>query len=317
MKNKTLLLAFFLVIGYSDTLKAQSYEGYVTDNLPVWFELKTGTNDTTLCGTYFYKNKGDTISLAGSMNGNNIILHEKNKAGGITGVFTCVNFKDSITGYWRKPSSDKLLPVKLYKANSSFQTCAKIPAADKLILIQGNTLQDELKDYAGETGKTPKLRYVFAEKCIVSTYFYWEYLGPYLSTGTIYHTFNVISNKEIALLKEIDSAKLPQLKNKIKTRIRKELDSVRNNYKDQEWIDAFGDRKAYEDSFRVSEIKESVFDNYYIRNGFLFLKIDGYFDFPHVIRAMDVNILIEISYAELGSLLKDDSILKNLNNTSH
>jgi hypothetical protein len=223
-----------------------------------------------------------------------------------------VNFTDSITGNWKKTNGDKLLPVKLYKVNPSFKTCAKIPAADKLILAKGNTLNDELKDYASDSGKTPKLRYNFAEKCLVSTYFDWEYLGPYLSTGTIHHTFNLTSNKEIAFLKEIDPAKLPQLKNKIKSRIQSTLDAVRNNYKVQEWIDAFGYKKTFEDSFRVSEIKESAFDNYFIRNGLLYIKIDDYFAFPHVIQAMDVTISIEIPCAELGSYLKDNSILKNL-----
>jgi len=312
MKNKILLLAFFLVIGYPDIVKSQSYEGYIADNMPVWFNLSAGTSDSSLTGSYFYKKNGDTISISGSMNGNHIILNEKNRDGLITGIFTCVNFKDSITGNWRKPNSNKLLSVKLYKVNLSFKTCAKIPGADKLILTQGNTLADELKEYADDAGKKPKVCYNFAEKCIVSTYFDWEYLGPYLSTGTIHHTFGLISNKEIALLKEIDPAKLAQLKNKIKTRIQKELDAARKNFKVQEWIDAFGDRKTYEDSFLVTEIKESVFDNYYIRNGFVYIKIDGYFGFPHVIEAMDLTITIEISYAELGWYLNDNSILMNL-----
>ncbi|MEI8005384.1 MAG: hypothetical protein WCI48_04195 [Bacteroidota bacterium] len=312
MKNKAFLLVFFLLAGYPAVLKCQSYEGYIGDNIPVWFTLSAGTTDAVLYGTYFYKKNGDTISISGSMTGNTIILNEKNKDGLITGIFACMNFIDSITGNWKKPSGDKLLPVKLYKVNPSFKTCARIPAADKLILTQGNTLNNELKDYAGDSGKPPKLRYNFAEKCIVSTYFDWEYLGPYLSTGTIHHTFNLTSNKEIALLKEIDPAKLPQLKNKIKSRIQSALDSAKNNYSVQEWIDAFGDKKTYEDSFRVSEIKENAFDNYFIRNDFMYIKIDDYFAFPHVIQAMDLTISIVIPFAELGSYLNDSSILKNI-----
>jgi len=312
MKNKALLLVLFLIAGYPAILKGQSYEGYIGDNIPVWFTLSSGTTDAVLYGSYFYKKNGDTISISGSLKGNNIILNEKNKDGLITGIFTCMNFNDSITGNWKKPNGDKLLHVKLYRVNQSFKTCARIPAADKLILIQGNTLNDELKDYAGDSGKPPKLRYNFAEKCIVSTCFDWEYIGPYLSTGTIHHTFNLTSNKEIALLKEIDPAKLPLLKNKMKSRIQNALDSAKNNYSVQEWIDAFGDRKTYEDSFRVSEIKENAFDNYFIRNGFMYIRIDDYFAFPHVIQAMDVTISIEIPFAELGSYLNDSSVLKNL-----
>jgi len=310
MKNKTLLLIFFMVIGYSDILKSQSYEGYIADNLPVWFELYAGAAGTSLNGTYFYKRNGANISLSGSGNGKNIILDEKNKEGLITGIFTCVNFEDSITGNWSKPKSSKLLTVKLYKVNPSFKTCAIIPGADKLILIQGNTLNNELKEYADDAGKAPKLRYNFAEKCILSLYFEWETLGAYLSTGTIHHTFNLNSNKEIALIKEFDPTKIPQLKNKIKIRIQKELDTARSNYKVEEWVDAFGDRKTYEDSFRVTEVKESVFDNYYIRNGFIYIQIDDYFGFPHAIQAMDLTIVIEIPYSEFESYLNNESVLR-------
>jgi hypothetical protein len=312
MKIKSFVLAFFAVIGFSGLLKSQSYEGYIAENLPVWFELRAGTNDTSLTATYFYKKSGDSISISGSMRGKNVFLNEKNKDGLVTGVFTCVNFGDSITGNWRKPNSDKKLSVKLYKVDQSCKSCARIPAADRLLLVQGKTLNDELKDYAGESGKTPKLRYTFAEKCIVSTYFEWEYLGPYLSTGTIHHTFNLNNNKEIALLKETNPSELPRLKSKIQTRIQDELNKARKNYKEQEWIDAFGDKQTYEDSFRVTDIKESVFDNYFIRNGFLCIMIDDYFAFPHVIQAMDVSVKIEISFAELGSYLNDNSIFKNL-----
>jgi len=316
MKNKTLLLAFLLVIGYSAMLEGQSYEGYIADNIPVWFDLHSATPGTSLDGSYFYKRNGGNISVSGSMNGKDIILNEKNKDGVITGTFTCVNFEDSITGSWSKPNSSKLLPVKLYKVNPSYKICAVIPGADKLILTKGNTLNSELKEYTEEGYKKPKLCYNFAEKCIVSTYFEWEYMGPYLSTGTIHHTFNLTGNKEIALLKEIDPGKLPQLKNKIKTRIQRELDTVRNNYKVEEWIDAFGDSKTYEDSFQVKEIKESVFDNYYIRNGFIYIQIDNYFGFPHVIEAMDLSITIEISFSESGLYLNNNSVLKNLVKTS-
>ncbi|MEI7500079.1 MAG: hypothetical protein WCK84_06470 [Bacteroidota bacterium] len=312
MKNKIFLLTFFIVIGCTDLLKSQSYEGYIADNIPVWFDLNAGTADTSINGTYFYKKNGENISITGSMNGKNIILHEKNKDGIITGIFTCVNFEDSITGSWRKPNGIKLLPVKLYKVNPSFRTCAIIPGTDKLILKQGNTLNDELKEYADEAGKKPKVSFNIAEKCIVSIYFDWEYMGPYLSTGTIHHTFNLNSSKEIALLKEIDPGKLPQLKNKIKTRIQKELDGARNNYKAEEWIDAFGDKKTYEDAFQVSDLQESAFDNYYIRNGYLFIKMDNYFGFPHVIEAMDLTMIIEISFAELGLYLNSNSIFQNI-----
>jgi len=88
------------------------------------------------------------------------------------------------------------------------------------------------------------------------------------------------------------------------------LDTARSNYKVEEWVDAFGDRKTYEDSFRVTEVKESVFDNYYIRNGFIYIQIDDYFGFPHAIQAMDLTIVIEIPYSEFESYLNNESVLR-------
>lgn len=46
----------------------------------------------------------------------------------------------------------------------------------------------------------------------LSTSFEWESMGPYLSTVTVYHTFDLINNKEISLLNEIDPARLSVLK---------------------------------------------------------------------------------------------------------
>ena len=57
-------------------------------------------------------------------------------------------------------------------------------------------------------------------------------------------------------------------------------------------------------------------NNFYIKNGYLCIKIDDYFGFPHVIQAMDVTVTIEISFPELMSYLNPDSILKNLEHSS-
>ena len=216
MEKKTLLLGCLIALGCSQISLAQSYEGYISGNLPVWADLNIPANDGSFSGTYFYKKDGGIIPLSGTLSGNRIILNETNKDGICTGIFTCTNFGDSITGNWNKPNSTKLSSVKLYKTDVSFKTYARIPDAAKLILLNGKSLNDELTEYTTEGSKKPKLVYLLAEKNILSTSFEWEYMGPYLSTGKVYHTFDLTKNKEISLLNEIDPSKLPALKSKMK-----------------------------------------------------------------------------------------------------
>ena len=312
MKKKSLLLACFIVFGCVMTSNAQSYEGYISESLPVWVDLIIPANDSTVTGTYFYKKDGGIIPLSGPVNGKQITLNETNKDGVCTGIFSCVNFGDSITGKWSKPNSAKSSSVKLYKTDVSLKLFATIPAAAKLILSDGKTLNNELTEYAGEGSKKPKLVYLFAEKNILSISFAWETMGAYLSSGTIYHTFDLTNNKEISLLNEINPDKLSALKSKIKTVIQKELDEHRKQYTQQDWIDAFGDKETFEKSFTVSETGDNILVNWYLKRGVLTVVIDNYFGFPHVIQAMDFSGEWKSSFTELRLYLKENSILKNI-----
>jgi len=312
MNKKKLLLTCFITLGCLKISTAQSYEGYISENLPVWVDLNIPTNDGSFSGTYFYKKDGGSIPLLGTVKGNQIILNETNKDGICTGIFTCINFGDSITGNWKKPNSTKLSFVKLYKTDVFFKTYAKIPTAGKLILSNGKTLNEELTEFTNEGSNKPKLVYIFAEKNILSTSFEWEYMGPYLSSGTVYHTFDLTKNKEISLLNEINPAKLSALKSKIKIVIQKELNEHRKNYTEKEWIDAFGDKETYENSFKLSEAGDNLFENYYLKTSVLTVVIDYYFGFPHVIQAMDFSVEWKLSFPEIGLYLKENSILNNL-----
>jgi hypothetical protein len=312
MKKKTLLLGCLFTLCYLQVCIAQSYEGYISGNLPVWVELNIPLTDGSFSGTYFYKNAGGIIPLSGTIKAKQIILNETNKDGICTGVFTCINFGDSITGNWKKPNSTKLSSVKLYKTDVSFKTYARIPDAAKLILSNGKTLNDELAEYTNEGSKKPKLVYLFAEKNILSTLFEWEYIGPYLSAGKVYHTFDLTKNKEISLLNEFDPAKLPELKSKMKNVIQKELNEHLKTYTENEWIDAFGDKETYEKSFKLLEVKDSLLGNYYLKSGMLYVVVDDYFAFPHVIQAMDFSFTWKLSFHEMGLYLKDGSVLNKL-----
>jgi hypothetical protein len=309
---KTLFLVCFISLGFVLISKAQCYEGYISGNLPVWVDLIIPANDGAISGTYFYKKDGGIITVSGTISGNHIILNETDKEGKITGIFTCTDFGDSITGSWEKPNSAKGLSVKLNRTDVSFKTYAKIPDAGKLILLSGRTMKDELAENAGEGGKKPKLVYLFAEKNILSISYDWETMGAYLSTGTIYHTFDLTKNTEISLLKEIDPGRLPALKSKIKVVVQKELDEHRKSYTENEWIDAFGDKETYEKSFKLSETGDNLLGNYYLKSGILTGLVDDYFGFPHVIQAMDLSVVWKMPFTEFGSYLKAGSVLKNL-----
>jgi hypothetical protein len=292
-------------------IHSQSYEGYIGDNIPIWLENTPSTSDT-LTGSYFYKKNGGSIVLSGRSKENKIILNEKNKTGEISGIFECVRFSDSLIGTWKNPKTNKLLQVKLYTVDPSFKTYAKIPSADKLVFASGQTLMNELSDNIDEAGKKPKINFSYAEKSIISTYFYWETMGAYLSSGTMYHTFNLTNNKEIILTEAVDPNKLVQFKDLIKIRLQKKVDDFRKEYKEEEWIDVFGDKETFDASFKVNEIANSTINNYYLKRGFLVISIDHFFAFPHVSQAMDLFTELEISFSELLPYLNSTSILLNL-----
>ena len=293
-------------------IHSQSYEGYIGENIPVWLEINQTTSDT-LKGTYFYKKNGGSIPVFGIVKGNNISLNEKNKTGEISGVFACVKFSDSLVGSWKNTKTNKSLPIKLYNVNPSFKAFSKIPSADKLMFASGQNLMNELTDNIDDAGKKPKINFNYAEKSIISTNFYWESMGAYLSSGTVYHTFNLTNNKEIILIEAIDPNQLLQFREMLKIRLQKKVDDFRKEYKEEEWIDVFGDKETFDVSFKVNEIADSRINNYYLKRGFVVISIDHYFDFPHVSQAMDLFTEIEISFSELVPYLNRNSILQNLN----
>ncbi len=312
MKNKILLLTFFALSVFANIGKSQSFEGYIADNLPVWMDINSPISNGPVTGAYFYKKTGGSIPLTGTANGNKIILNEKNKSGAIVGIFTLINYQDSIIGNWKKPNTTKLLSVKLYKVDPSYKTYAKIPKSDKLILAKGNTLNDAMNELAGETGNAPKLNYTFAEKNILSTNFVWEAAGAYISSGTVYHTFDLTNNSEIFLSMEIDPNQMPKLKEKLRLQLQKELDNYRKIYTETEWVNIFMDEETFKNAFILSETPETIFDNYFIKKGYVQIVIDNYFGFPHVSQAMDFSTIIKIPFSEFVLYLNDNSILKNL-----
>lgn len=305
------ILIFYTVLFNFLQIHSQSYEGYIGENMPIWLENTPSTSDT-LTASYFYKKNGGSILLSGLSKGNKITLNEKNKTGEVSGMFECLRFSDSLIGTWKNTKTNKLLQVKLYNVDPSFKTFAKIPSADKLVFASGQTLMNELTDNSDEAGKKPKINFSYAEKSIISTNFYWETMGAYLSSGTVYHTFNLTNNKEIILTEAIDPNKLVQFRDLIKIRLQKKVDDFRKEYKEEEWMDVFGDKETFDASFKVNELADSRLNNYYLKRGVLVISIDHFFGFPHVSQAMDLFTEIDISFSELVPYLKSTSVLLNL-----
>jgi hypothetical protein len=317
MKKITLLLVLLILTKWNNSL-AQSYEGYLQGNIPVWVDLNLDVNNNSVSGNYFYKKNGTNIKLTGKIIGNSWVIEEKSKENSITGIFTLTHSGNILTGFWNKPNSKKRLQVNLYKTDSKYKEFAIIPKSDKLILKESTSLQNEMIDYKNEaTKKIPKLEFLYAQKNILSVSYYWEAMGAYLSSGTNYHVFNLNTKKEISLLNEINPNRFNEFKAKIIARIQSSLTEHKKEYADipnEDWINAFGDEETYKKAFVVKEIPNTIFDTFYIKDGNLVIYKEHYFDFPHVIQNLDLQMSIQFTFNELENYLKINSALLELKN---
>lgn len=311
-----IIITIFLCI----PLHAQSFEGFVGRGT-VWVDLTTSNIDSSVTGTYFYKKSGAEIKLAGTKAGNTIYLVETVDGQKITGYFNCTDFGDSITGMWGKEKGNYSIKVRLYKANPAYKEYAKDPKADELFLSDSTTLGNELDDYSGEgydtKGKRPELEIVFDRKGILSNKFSWSYMSAYPTEGINYHTFNLVTKKEIVLWNEIDESQKSDFNKYICIRIQPGLTNGRKNYADSEWVNAFG--PGDEDDSKEASIDKyfvaadvSKWSTYYIDDKYLHFIIHGYFEFPHAIEAMDLSFDVPILFTDLDKYLKTESILKRL-----
>jgi hypothetical protein len=310
MKTKMFLL---MIICACMIIQAQSYEGYISGNLPVWIDLNAPANDGTLSGSYFYKAKTGTITLTGSKKDSTLILNETDNTGAVTGIFNFVDYGDSLSGKWQNPKSGKFLPVAAFKTDPAFKTSARIPGINKLMLADGkSTLKSVLVGGTLEKGKLPKVIYSFAERGIISCNFEWQTMGAYPSSGIEYHTFDAATAKEITLLQEIKDTQLPKLLNKIKEQLQAGLDAYRKTHTNDEWLEAFPDQATLDSAFKVGEPTDKLCDNFCLDNRTFFIVIDNFFDLPHAAQEMDYSVKIPVPLSELLSYLRDDSIFQRL-----
>jgi hypothetical protein len=169
---------------------------------------------------------------------------------------------------------------------------------------------DYLKDRA-------PLEIEFDRKNILSTTHIWETMAAFVSDGVEYHTFNLVNKKEIVLWEEIDKDKKVSFNDYLCKKIQPELTKDRNNYSDEVWADAFGINNK-SGNIKISVDKHFIitdvykWDTYYIDNRYLHFIIDGFFNFFHQNKELEIFLNIPITYAELDKYLKKDSVLKRL-----
>jgi hypothetical protein len=313
MKGKFFLLLFFIIYMLVPKISAQSFEGYISDTLPVWFEFNEPSKDGDVIGTYFYKTIGEAINISGKIKENNLTLNETDKNGKLTGIFNCNLKGDSIIGNWNRPNSNKFYSVRLYNVNNSFKEFAKIPNSEKLILNDGRTLKDEIKESEGENATTlSKLNYCFSERAILTTFYDWEFMGAYSSIGTVYHTFNLKNNQEILLINEFKQLELDRIKESLRQKIQEKLNMHRKEMTDSEWINIFGDKETYNNAFIARKVDDEVFKNFYLKYNHVYILIDSYLGLPHSMRAADISMEFHLGFPELKSVIKKESILNNL-----
>ncbi len=336
------VIAIVAIVLFSSEARSQSYEGDIDSQYPVWFDLTIPSSDGPVKGTYFYKKYGVDLRLSGIIKGTTLSLKELGQNEKVTGMIDCLIKDDSVVGTWKKPGGHSGLRLQLKKAEPQFRKYAKamngkelklawdttLNDAELYALARGKTLADVLNDsgYVDESGKPIKgpldLTVYCARNDIISTSFHWGFLGAYFTGGNTYHTFNLLTGREILLWKEIDGNQLKGFNQYLNKKIMSSLAELRKEYPDSEWTRVF-EIESGSDSvgafFKIDNVRNSTHNliikngtNYYIDGLFLYYKLDRYFDFPHFNETMDASGDITIPLAELKKYLKKESVLRKL-----
>lgn len=307
LKKLVLLPVLFFV----NELIAQSYEGYIGDNLPVWLDVDTAGKDSGITASYFYKNIGVGIRLAGEKKGNKITLTETNR-NKVTAFFSCISMGDSMTGSWQKSAGKETLTVRLYRVPAGYKQISAIPGLSKLVLTSGKTLNDAINEKVDERGKIPVMQFHFAEKAVASGYIkYYTGSSRQFEENELYN-FNLAKKKQILLTEEITVSTFSDFKKKISGMVQDKFNEHRNKYTEQEWLSLFGDNRQDLDSrFTVGELSNEALNIFFIKHDGVYIRIVESFGLPDFGRAMWLYADIKISFGELCNYLNRESVLRN------
>jgi hypothetical protein len=308
-----LFLLYFSVVG----IQAQSYEGYIAD-YPVWVDLTIPTLGGALNGSYFYKKNGGSIALVGTKTGRALNLIEKDKKQEVTGIFICTDSDDSITGNWKKnnETSSPLL-VRLYKTDPAYKKFAIIPKPEDLFFSKDSYYMSEedetLESILGNSESLHNsavehcytdIEYLFVQKNIFSIRVNWSCPGDPIPSHQ-YRAFNLMTNKEMVLWKEIARGKLSVFKKYLYQKVQPEI---------KEWLSEFPEMAGTlkRQPILINQNRGVII---YVANNNLHFVIDGYYGFGQASKALDFYCDISIPPQDLVKYLKPTSILRNLAKT--
>lgn len=96
----------------------KSFEGSINNKYQITMNLtKTGK---VLSGSYAYASMGNSFNLAGSIEEDGtIVLNEYSASNVLQGIFNGTYRPEGISGTWKKPASDKLMPFLLTEKAAS------------------------------------------------------------------------------------------------------------------------------------------------------------------------------------------------------
>lgn len=109
MKKNFLLLILLFAANFcvaQTKLPQQFYEGFINSKIPVNLSLTFDAN--LIYGTLTYKRVGQPIKIIGTIENDNILLHEFADKADITGIYYGTKKGDEISGSWSSPSGKEM-----------------------------------------------------------------------------------------------------------------------------------------------------------------------------------------------------------------
>ncbi|MFZ9942673.1 MAG: hypothetical protein ACO3O0_03610 [Bacteroidia bacterium] len=291
-----LLIAFNVQVTY-----AQFYEGQLSNRQFVWMELLPVSKDSSVSGAFFNKQTGMESALSGKMiQAGQLKLDQKSKSGEVLGVFQIKISKDSIVGTWVRTSSKTPVPVKLYRSNNSFKSLATLPASEKLLMSNGDTLSARMKKLRDPNGPAATMIVTYTQHGLLSISFF-----------TYHHTFNLKNNKEVVLKNEIDPSKMGDFLKTLSEAATKQIQLFKESsgLSEEEWIEALGSQQAYEQSFQKANILSSHLDQYFVDANGIHILVNGYLGLKGDLTSLDANLELVLSMEQLRPYLKTGSSL--------
>jgi hypothetical protein len=244
--------------------------------------------------------------------GETLTLNEMGENKKPTGVFILKLNEDTLSGIWKDKIKHIDRNVKLIVSSVKYLKTAKIPKSSSLILSDNKSLEEEILEYTEESQTKPKLKYFYAERSILGTYFHWTFYGAYFTEGVIYHTFDLNTNKELKLVNEIRPELIEAVKNELIVEIKNKLEVKKQEFDEKTWVEIFGSKEDYLKAFNVIDIDNDIFDSYFIKNNYIVIEVIAYFDLPKVSQFADINMEFKIPFNKFKQIIKSDSRFSEL-----